>query len=63
MQVENEDDIIEVQTEENKMKRMNDLDLKEERISTDINKYEFEYDRTLSSILFNLQQRQEQKDL
>lgn len=51
-----QEDIIEMQTEQQ-------LERKFQEANDEICKYEYEYDKTLNTVLFNLQQRPEQKDL
>jgi hypothetical protein len=57
------DEIVELKSEEEKLAE--DLKLKEneEQVFRSVKKYELDYDRTLYTILFNLQQRQDPRDL
>ncbi len=48
----NDDEVVELESEQ-----------RNKQIIQDIHKYELEYDKTLYTILFSLQNRQEPKDL
>lgn len=56
-------EIIELQVEENKIKRESDLKRREDKLFNDIKNFEYEYDSVSYKILHNLLQRPEQKDL
>ena len=58
----NDDEIVVLQTEESKRRIKLELEGREQETLKLIQKCELEYDRTLYTILFSLQQRQEPKD-
>ena len=58
-----DDEIVELQTDEAKLKRKHDLEESEKENIMNIQKYEMEYDRTLYNILYSLQKREDPKDL